>query len=80
MTELWSLRETAARLGWPVDRVRRMVKTGRLPAVRINHRYYFKPAEVDAWIEAHAVKPAAKPTLREEAWSKEAGEYADRFL
>ena len=79
MTELWTLPETARRLGWPADRLRRMVKTGKMPAVRIGTRYYFKPAQVDAWIAAHVVTPAPVATPRGEDWSAEAGAFAGTF-
>ena len=78
MTELWSLRDTAATLGWPADRIRRLVKTGKMPAVRINNRYFFRPAEIDAWIEAHAVRTVTA-TVEPETFTTDAGVFAGRF-
>ena len=80
MTELLTLRALAMRLGWPADRIRRLAKTGRMPAVRIGRYYFFAPADVDAWIAAHVVTPApAKPTPAERDWTAEAGAFAGTF-
>lgn len=47
------LQEAAAMLAVSTMTVRRHVRSGRLPYVRINGRLYFKLPDLNAFIEAH---------------------------
>jgi len=80
MTELLTLRDTATRLGWPVGKLRRLAKTGRVPCVRIERRYYFRAADMDAWVTKHTVviQAPAAPRLDED-FTVEAGAFAKTF-
>lgn len=50
---LVKLRDVANLLGVSMITVRRRVRDGSLPHLRIKGRLYFRPAEVHAFIEAH---------------------------
>ncbi|MBV8336978.1 MAG: helix-turn-helix domain-containing protein [Alphaproteobacteria bacterium] len=50
---LIQIREAAAILGVSLVTVRRRVRDGSLPHVRIKGRLYFKANELHAFIEAH---------------------------
>jgi excisionase family DNA binding protein len=50
---LIQITEAAAILGVSLVTVRRRVRDGSLPHIRIKGRLYFKPNELNAFIEAH---------------------------
>lgn len=50
---LVKLREVAKLLGVSIVTVRRRVREGSLPHLRMKGRLYFRPTEVHAFIEAH---------------------------
>ncbi len=54
---LLNVEQVAEMTGWSVFTVRRKARRGVIPAVRIDGRIYFKPAEVDKWL---AALPSAK--------------------
>jgi excisionase family DNA binding protein len=43
---LLSTREAAARLGISADRVRQLIRAGRLPAQRLGRDWYIQPADL----------------------------------
>lgn len=47
------LSDVAARLGLSAMTIRRRVKDGSLPHIRMKGRLYFRPHEVQAFLEAH---------------------------
>jgi excisionase family DNA binding protein len=52
-THLIQMKEAASILGVSAVTVRRRVRNGSLPHIRISGRLYFKPNELHAFIEAH---------------------------
>ena len=52
-TRLVQMTAAAAILGVSPVTVRRRVRDGSLPHIRIKNRLYFKPTELHAFIEAH---------------------------
>jgi excisionase family DNA binding protein len=50
---LIQIKEAASILGVSAVTVRRRVRDGSLPHIRIRARLYFKPNELHAFIEAH---------------------------
>ena len=50
---LIQMKEAASILGVSAVTVRRRVRDGSLPHIRIRGRLYFKPNELHAFIEAH---------------------------
>lgn len=55
---LIGLKEAAAVLGVSAVTVRRRVRSGALPHIRISTRLYFKLTELNTFIEAHRGFPA----------------------
>jgi excisionase family DNA binding protein len=56
---LMTTEDVARRLSLATASVRRMVRDGVLPAIRINERHYrFDPGEVDAWIATRRKRQA----------------------
>jgi excisionase family DNA binding protein len=51
---LWSVKQVAARLGCCGQSVRRMVKSGRLPAVTTLAHLRFQPADVERLVDGEA--------------------------
>lgn len=52
-THLIQMKEAASIMGVSAVTVRRRVRDGSLPHIRIRGRLYFKPNELHAFIEAH---------------------------
>ena len=50
---LLRISEAAAMLSVSTVTIRRHVKAGRLPHVRINNRLYFQPMDIQRFIDAH---------------------------
>ncbi|HSH77318.1 MAG TPA: helix-turn-helix domain-containing protein [Herpetosiphonaceae bacterium] len=46
-------------LGVSVSTVRRLVRTGDLPAFRVGRQLRFRPEEIDAYIESRRIRPLA---------------------
>lgn len=68
--ELLTAREVAGKLGVSAETVLRWAREGKIPAVRLpgtkRGRWRFRPAEIEAWIDAHATGAADReaPTTR----------------
>jgi excisionase family DNA binding protein len=58
--ELLRLKEVAKLLGVSEITIRRRVREGSLPHIRIKGQVYFRPHEVKAYIDRHA-EPTWKP-------------------
>lgn len=50
-------REVAERLGWPLVRVRKLIRSKQLRHVKIGGMYFVPLGAFDEFIEAHMVKP-----------------------
>jgi excisionase family DNA binding protein len=55
MTQLFNQREAAEILSLSEQTVRRLTREGRLPAVRIGASVRYRDADLEAFIETHAV-------------------------
>jgi excisionase family DNA binding protein len=58
MTQLLSQREAAEILSLSEQTVRRLTREGRLPAVRIGASVRYREADLETFIETHAVAAA----------------------
>lgn len=63
------LEEAAQRLGLSVSTVRRLVRDGELTAYRIGKQIRLRPEEVDAFVNANAIR--VQPAARRESESDE---------
>ncbi len=54
MQALMTLDEVAAYLRLSKDTVYRMVKSGRIPAVKVGTQWRFRRPEVEQWLESNA--------------------------
>lgn len=55
MPRLWDSGETAAYLAVKETHLRDMRLRGEIPYVKVGRLVRFRPAEVEAWLEAHTV-------------------------
>ena len=53
---LLEVAHAAHRLGFSQEQVRRLIRTGALPAIRIGKRWRIDPHDLVAFIEAHRVR------------------------
>lgn len=53
---LWDAEQVAAHLGLSLPHIYLLARENRLPYVRIGRALRFRPAEIEAWIEAKVVK------------------------
>ncbi len=61
---LLTVRQLAEHWGWSIDRVYSLAKKQQIPHVRLGCHYFFKPAEVEKWLESLTVRPKAAPAPR----------------
>jgi excisionase family DNA binding protein len=57
---LLNLQQTAQRLGIGESTVRKLVRTGALPAVKLGRRLLFEPAALGHFIAAHRTNPCVE--------------------
>lgn len=63
--------------------VRKLIKTGELPASKVGREFFFKRADFEAMLQKHRVVPKLKPAKLEPENGSEAAlkrVYADRFV
>ena len=58
LTRLHTTAEVMEALGLSRSGLMSLVETGALPAVKVCRQYRFRPADVDALLDAHVVRPA----------------------
>lgn len=74
-----TLSELARHWGWSQDRLRRKVKAGTIPHLRIDGRIYFELSAVEAWKAAARRGEAPAPAQEDSSRARrrtEADEYA----
>jgi excisionase family DNA binding protein len=64
---LLTTHEAADYLRVKVCTIRRMVKAGELPAVRVGHRDCIRKAALDLWIKAHEFRRISSPSTVQQA-------------
>ncbi len=70
---LWDARELAQRLGIHRTRLYALVRTGRIPHVRIGRAVRFDPASIRAWEQSGGwASPNLRPRRRKAAAAKAA--------
>ena len=52
---LWNFEETRKKLGKSAHSMRWLVRKRAVPIVRIQNRIYFRPQEIEKWIEEHSI-------------------------
>ncbi len=61
---LLSIKQLADRWGWSVSKIYRLVVARRIPHVRLRGGgYYFREAEIEAWLEAQTLRPREAPAV-----------------
>jgi len=55
---LLSIQEASAALGISISTLYRLTSRRRIPFVKIGARCCFQPAQLEAWIQEHAIQPA----------------------
>jgi excisionase family DNA binding protein len=67
MTTLLTTKEIGARLRCSVPTVKRLLKRGELPIVRVGRRVLVRQEAVDAWIAAHETPATAAQEIPAQA-------------